>query len=205
MANTEVTKAPPQGPPPARSSRGAAAALRGLLTRAADAVVCCSVGALWMANAACAALIAARRAFGDDSRAAAVARGLFVAMVLLEQSALLIQAWRSRKGDEIGEAGGEATRPAAQGRLPAESTGPRACLNGFCGPVAARVFRVLWVFLAVALVIRMLGPAKGSCAAKVASVLGDIGCFLHAVMDCSIVFTNYVVDRLKRERNTLAS
>lgn len=99
-------------------------------------------------------------------------------------------------GEKIESGGGEAMRPAVQGRRPG-SNEEGIYLNGLCGPLSLRIFLVLWVFMAVSLVIQMHEPAKGSCAAKVSSVLGDVGCFFHSVMFCSIIFPNYVT-QLKR-------
>ncbi|KAK3121709.1 hypothetical protein QOZ80_8BG0659400 [Eleusine coracana subsp. coracana] len=203
MASTEASMGRPQGPAPARRVPPAVVTLRRSLAWAADTVIGSSVCAMWIANAVCAARIAARRAFGEESRAVVVMNELFkasVAAMLLQMNfALLILAWRDgnrRERHEVGESGGEAMRHVIEGRRP-ERNGARACQNELCGPVAMHIFWVLRVLIAVSVVIQMHGPAKGSCAAKLSSVLGDVGCFLHAVMFCFIIFPNYVT-QLKR-------
>ncbi|KAK3123426.1 hypothetical protein QOZ80_8AG0630670 [Eleusine coracana subsp. coracana] len=206
MASTEASMGRPQGPPPARRVPPAVVTLRRSLAWAADTVVGSSVCAMWIANAVCAARVATRRAFGEESRAVAVVNELFkasVAAMLLQMNfAFLILAWRDgnrRKRHEVGESGGgggEAMRPAIEGRRP-ERNGARAYQNGLCCPVAMRIFWVLRVLMVASVVIQMHGPAKGSGAAKLTSVLGDVGCFFHAVMFCFIIFPNYV-NQLKR-------
>ncbi|CAO2163375.1 unnamed protein product [Urochloa humidicola] len=86
MAGTGAAEAPPQvlapAPgPPARRGAGAAAP-RGRLELATDALRCCFTGAILVCNASSAALVAARRVCGMGSRAVAVAEELFFRSLL---------------------------------------------------------------------------------------------------------------------------
>ncbi|XP_062195269.1 uncharacterized protein LOC133898581 [Phragmites australis] len=200
MEGIGAATAPPQAPPPTRRA-AAAATLRGLLALAADAVVYCFLVGLWLCNVTSAAFIAARRACGEDSPAAAIAKQLFVVALvatgLLFYFAAPLLLWRSGNGgrktearEEIG-GGGDAKRPVAQGRR-SENTGTRGRQDGV-GPITAHVLIFLIMVMVLGMLMQVLAPEKESCEGRVGSMLVDVGSFLYSLMFCFIVSPNFLI------------
>ncbi|KAL6596189.1 hypothetical protein ACP70R_047553 [Stipagrostis hirtigluma subsp. patula] len=180
MEGTEAATAPP-----ASTRRGARAATGRSL--AADAVVCCFLGALWLLSASNAASVVAPWACGEDCRAAAVAREVRrVALVAVGMLPSICFPFLLAGALEVGS-GGDSKRPEAQRRRP-ESSGART---------RARCAYVLLTSLmigTVCMLMLLLAPAKDSSERRrVVFMLADIGCFLHSVTLCFVVFSEILI------------
>ncbi|CAL5012379.1 unnamed protein product [Urochloa decumbens] len=187
MAGTRAAGAPPQAlapapGPPAR--RGAsAAAPRGRLELATDALRCCLTGATLVCNASCVAFMASRGVFGKGSHAAAVAGKLFMrslhATGLLLLLTVLSQQLLGRNNEaRVAQIGG-----GGRGRQDA--------LRRF---VTVPTFSLSFMFMAVGLLTLILAPGKEeSYMASVGYMVGDVGCFLHSVAFCLVVYPELLV------------
>ncbi|CAL5012377.1 unnamed protein product [Urochloa decumbens] len=173
---------PPQAlvpAPPARRGAGAAAP-RGRLELAADALLCCFTGAMLVCFASCAAFMAARRACGRDSRAAVVAEELFlwsllVGALLLPLADLaqqLLELFRRRNEARVATQVGGGAR-GRQDALRRSGTAP--------------VFFVSLVCMTVGLLV------KDSYMATAGYIVGDVGCFLHSVTFCFVLYPELLV------------
>ncbi|TVU06002.1 hypothetical protein EJB05_49189 [Eragrostis curvula] len=188
MESTGAWTAPPQVPAPARRG-AAAAALRGLLARAADIAVGCVMAAMWLVNATSAALVAAKRVLGKDSRAATAAEQLFVAALcaaaLLLYVAAFLLLWCVSNGGRQAEAREDKFGSGGQRRR-SESTGS-ACILDVVGPVTKHILIFLSMLILLGLLMQGLAPEKESCEGRVGLMLADIGSFHYSVMFCFVV------------------
>ncbi|CAL4998679.1 unnamed protein product [Urochloa decumbens] len=190
MAGIGAAGAPPQAlasapGPPAR--RGAtAAAPRGRLELAADALRCCFTGAILVFNASCAAFMASRRACGMGSRAAAIAEELFfrafLPMVLLLELTVLAQLLLELFGGRN------------EARVAPAGEGGRGRQDALRRSVNAPVFFVSLLYMNVGMLMLILAPGKEFYIASVGYMVGDVGCFLYSVaFSCLIVYPHLLV------------
>ncbi|KAL6598477.1 hypothetical protein ACP70R_046176 [Stipagrostis hirtigluma subsp. patula] len=195
MASTEAATL---APPPTRR-----AAPRELPALVADAVVCGYFRSVWVLTVTNAALIAARRAFGGDSSAAAVSKDLFLAALvstgLHSYFAAPLMLSHLASGSRKAQARENGETPAAQRRRP-QSTGARGRQGGVYGPVTPLILFVLHMVAVVGLLVQVLAPAEESRQGRIGSILADIGSFLSSVAFC-IISDNFVI----RLRVTYAS
>ncbi|KAL6598560.1 hypothetical protein ACP70R_046259 [Stipagrostis hirtigluma subsp. patula] len=183
MEGTEAATAPP-----APTRRGARAATgRWLRSLAADAVVCCFLVALWLLSASNAASVAAPWACGENCRAAAVAREVRrVALVAVGMLSSICFPFLLAGALEVGS-GGDSKRPEAQRRRP-ESSGARTRAR------CAYVLLTSFMIGTVCMLMLFLAPAKDSSERRrVVFMLADIGCFLHSVTLCFVVFSEILI------------
>ncbi|CAL5002150.1 unnamed protein product [Urochloa decumbens] len=180
---------PPQAlvpAPPARRGAGAAAP-RGRLELAADALLCCFTGAMLVCFASCAAFMAARRACGRGSRAAAVAEELFL-WSLLVGALLLPLADLAQQLLELFRRRNNEARVAPQ-----VGGGARGRQDALRRSGTAPVFFVSFMCMNVGLLMRTLAPAKDSYMATAGYIVGDVGCFLHSVAFCFLLYQELLV------------
>ncbi|KAF8702007.1 hypothetical protein HU200_033345 [Digitaria exilis] len=189
MAANGAAAAPPQGLAPA-AGRGAGAAAPPGLELAADAVLCCFMGALLVCKATCAAFMAARRVFGMHSRAAAVAEELFMmtflAWVLLLQFTILAQTLLVLLGGHK-----QAREALVSDFIIGGGRGRQGALRP--GYVTAHDFFMSFMSMVVGILLVTLAPAKESFTARVGYMIGDTGCFLYCVAFCIIVYPELLV------------
>ncbi|CAL5006339.1 unnamed protein product [Urochloa decumbens] len=179
---------PPQALVPAPlARRGAgAAAPRGRLKLAADALLCCFTGAILVCNASGAVFMAARRACGMGSRAAAIAEELFfrafLAMALLLELTVLAQLLL------------ELFVGCNEARVVPVGEGGRGRQDALRRSVNAPVFFVSFVYMTVGMLMLILAPGKESYIASVGYMVGDVGCFLYSVaFSCLVVYPHLLV------------
>ncbi|CAL5006340.1 unnamed protein product [Urochloa decumbens] len=179
---------PPQAlvpAPPARRGAGAAAP-RGRLELAADALLCCFTGAMLVCFASCAAFMAARGACGRGSRAAAVAEELFLWSLLVGVLLLPLADLAQQLFVLFGRRNNEA-------RVALVGGGARGRQDALRRSGTVPVFFVSLVCMAVGLLVRTLVPAKDSYMATAGYIVGDVGCFLHSVTFCFVLYPELLV------------
>ncbi|CAL4998683.1 unnamed protein product [Urochloa decumbens] len=192
MAGTGAAAAPPQALPPApgpAARRGAAAAApRGHLELATDALRCCLTGATLVCNASCAAFMASRGAFGRGSRAVAVAGKLFMRSFHATGLLLLLTVLSQQL---LGRNNNEARVAPRWWQIGGGGRGRQDVLRRF---VTAPTFSLSFMFMAVGLLTLILAPGKEeSYMASVGYMVGDVGCFLHSVAFCLVVYPELLV------------
>ncbi|TVU02986.1 hypothetical protein EJB05_51495, partial [Eragrostis curvula] len=83
-------------------------------------------------------------------------------------------------------------RPSVQRRRP-ESTGARTRRKSIYGPVTEAVYYLSAIIMCVGLAMQSLEQGKTSCMGRIGYMAADIGCFVNAVVFCSIITPRHVI------------